>query len=70
MDEPEVWFMVYSSNDQKRGETQASNLRSGRVKTPPGKWEFISRWNATTRVSRTFARYIGPQDPVAAVDEP
>lgn len=61
MDEPGIWFAVFTSDKRKGAETQAYALRSGRVKAPPGVWEFTSRWYVDEKVSRTHARYIGDE---------
>jgi len=69
MDEPGVWFAVFSSPKLKGAETQAYALRSGRVKTPPGEWEFVSRWLPVEGLSRTFARYMG-DEPAVTTQQP
>jgi len=69
MDEPGTWFAVFSSPKLKGAENQAYALRSGRVKTPPGEWEFVSRWYPEEGLSRTFARYMG-DEPAVTTHQP
>lgn len=66
MDEPGTWFVVHTSDAKKGAESVAYALRKGRLKSPPGRWEFTSAWIAEEGVSKAYARYLGdPSDPVA-----
>jgi hypothetical protein len=52
---PGEWACVRRFENLGTAQSRASDLRTGNVKLPPGKWEFAARG------LELFARYIGPE---------
>jgi hypothetical protein len=58
MEHPKRWAVVDTRDGSENARTCVNNLRSGRIKTPPGQWEFLFR--TVEGEFRVYGRYLGP----------
>lgn len=63
MDEPGRSALIYVGPEGKKkaAEKVAYALRHRKVITPPGIWEFTSRWINSENVSKAWAKYVGDE---------
>ena len=53
VERPGEWARILDAETAKRATSTATNLRLGKVKVPPGEWEFAARGQ------RVYARFLG-----------
>jgi len=59
---PQVWARIKTCATAQLSATTANNLRCGRLRLPPGDWEF--RASKKGDIYGVYARYLGPVESV------